>query len=205
MPGCGLLPERVLESPTGAAAPLETAAARLTEVSIDEAAFACAPNARPQTARVTRVIDGDTIEVRLEGQTVRVRYIGIDTPETDERFYEQATLANATLVDGKTVTLFRDVSETDRYGRLLRYVFVGDVFVNYELIRQGYAFASTYPPDVACAVPFSEAEHLARTERIGLWAGAEDAQDCHPSYPTVCIPPPRLIWTAKTCRTETLW
>ncbi len=95
-----------------------------------------------ETALVVDVIDGDTIDVRLGGDTYRVRYIGVNTPERDEPCYFEATAANAVLVEGQTVTLVRDVSETDRYGRLLRYVYAGPVFVNAELVAQGYAEAS---------------------------------------------------------------
>lgn len=130
-------------------------------------------------ALVTNVVDGDTIDVLLNGQTYRVRYIGIDTPETMhpdkpvESLGPEAAAKNAELVSGKDVVLVKNVSETDKYGRLLRYVFVGDlsgIFVNYELVRRGYTVASTYPPDVACAETFLFAQNLATNEQIGLWA-----------------------------------
>jgi micrococcal nuclease len=69
------------------------------------------------------------------------------------------------------------VSETDRFGRLLRYVFVGDLFVNYELVRAGFANPASFPPDVACEAVFSRAEVEARAEGAGLWAGEADC-DC---------------------------
>lgn len=125
-----------------------------------------APSARPAEsapdgthAAVLRVIDGDTIEVDIAGTPTSVRYIGIDTPETvhptrgEEPFGREASDANKEMVDGRTVLLVKDVSETDRYGRLLRYVFVEEgsdlLFVNLELVRRGFACASSYPPDVA--------------------------------------------------------
>ena len=85
-------------------------------------------------AQVVRVIDGDTIEVSVAGQTHKVRYIGIDTPETKhptkpvEPFGPEAAAKNEELVGGKIVGLEEDISETDRYGRLLRYVYVGGTF-----------------------------------------------------------------------------
>jgi len=127
-------------------------------------------------ARVTRVIDGDTIEVNLAGITYKVRYIGIDTPETVhpsepvECFGKEASDKNAELVEGKIVRLEKDVSETDKYGRLLRYVWVGDIFVNDYLVRQGYAYASTYPPDVKYVGQFAEAQREAEENNRGLWA-----------------------------------
>ena len=97
---------------------------------------------------VTRVIDGDTIEIE-GGQ--RVRYIGIDTPETShpqkgvECFGREASAENRKLVEGKKVVLEKDVSEIDKYGRLLRYVYARDTFVNQYLVIQGYAHSSSYP------------------------------------------------------------
>jgi len=102
----------------------------------------------PVQAQVVRVIDGDTIEVSIGGKLYKVRYIGIDTPETGEWMAPEATAKNEGLVGGKVVGLEKDVSETDRYGRLLRYVWVGDLMVNAELVRFGCAQVSTYPPDV---------------------------------------------------------
>lgn len=120
---------------------------------------------------VIRIIDGDTIEVRLsDGQVRRVRYIGIDTPERYEDLYTEATRVNAGLVDGKEVSLIKDVSETDRYGRLLRYVYVGESFINAELVKQGYAAAATYPPDVEYADYFVKLAAEARDKGVGLWS-----------------------------------
>ena len=85
-------------------------------------------------ATVTRVIDGDTIEVDIGGTPYRVRYIGIDTPERGQYGYEKATQANAQLVSGKVVELEKDISETDKYGRLLRYVWVEEGMVNAILV-----------------------------------------------------------------------
>jgi micrococcal nuclease len=123
-----------------------------------------------QLAQVADVIDGDTIDVMINGETYRVRYIGVDTPERDEPFYREATEANRVMVDGQTVILVKDVSETDRYGRLLRYVYLQDgTFVNAELVRQGYARLVTFPPDVAMQDTFLALQQEARNEKRGLW------------------------------------
>ena len=101
----------------------------------------CGCSSLPATARVTRVIDGDTIII--DGG-YRVRYIGIDTPEVYpvvEAFGIEAWQANRRLVEGREVRLQSDVSETDKYGRLLRYVYVDNTFVNAELVKQGLARA----------------------------------------------------------------
>ncbi|WP_322794742.1 thermonuclease family protein [Thermoflexus sp.] len=130
----------------------------------------CLPPGRPvEIARPVRVIDGDTLDVAIGGQTRRVRYIGIDAPERDQAFYAEATAAHRNLVEGKTLYLVRDVSETDRYGRLLRYGIAGDVFVNLTLVREGYAQTLTVPPDVSCAEAFRSAEAEARSAGRGLW------------------------------------
>jgi len=72
-------------------------------------------------------------------------------------------------VEGKTIRLEKDVSETDKYGRLLRYVYVEDMLVNTELVRQGLAWAKAYPPDIKYQDVLEEAEAEARRDKIGLW------------------------------------
>jgi len=123
----------------------------------------------PETAKVTQVIDGDT--VTIEGN-YRVRYIGIDTPEVYPKVEEygiEAWEANRRLVEGKEVRLERDVTETDKYDRLLRYVYVGDVFVNAELVRQGLAEAKAYPPDTKYQDYLEKLEQEARLAGRGMW------------------------------------
>ncbi len=121
-----------------------------------------------QQAQVVRVIDGDTIEVSIGGETYKVRYIGIDTPETKdprksvEWMGPEAAAKNEELVGGRMVSLEKDVSETDRYGRLLRYVWDGDLMVNADLVWLGCAQVSTYPPDVKYADCFLELQRDAR-------------------------------------------
>jgi micrococcal nuclease len=124
---------------------------------------------------VVSVVDGDTIDVRIAGKVERVRYIGIDTPETVhpskpvQCFGREASAKNKELVFGKTVTLVRDVTDRDKYGRLLRYVYVGDTMINEALVRGGYASVYTYPPDVRYDARFREVQQLAREESVGLW------------------------------------
>jgi len=129
-------------------------------------------NLTVESTTVKRVIDGDTIEL-TDGR--RVRYIGMDTPETvDPRkpvecFGKEASIENKQLVEGKTVRLEKDVSETDKYGRILRYVYVGNMMVNDYLVRQGFARVETIPPDVRYASQFVAAEKEARENNRGLW------------------------------------
>ena len=90
-------------------------------------------------ATVLRVVDGDTIEVDIDGAVERLRYIGIDTPETDERCAQAATAANEAVLGEGIVRLVPDEENRDTYGRLLRYVYVGETFVNLELAERGVA------------------------------------------------------------------
>ena len=135
---------------------------------------------RKETAYVKRVIDGDTIEVDLNGKAYRVRYIGINSPEYDQPYGYEATQANSSLVFGKTVILEKDVSETDKYGRLLRYVYVGDLFVNAHLVKFGWAQAATYPPDVKYSSYFVSLEREARENNEGCWAIPEETKEEQP-------------------------
>ena len=166
--------------------PAETAIPSLTpipkvagNISVRREAYCIPTNTQQEFAIVTRVIDGDTIEVSIAGQEYTVRYIGMDTPETKDPSQPiqymgpESEARNRELVEGKQVLLVKDVSETDPYNRLLRYVLIGGwggEFVNYELVRQGYAQVTTYPPDVACEATFKQAQDMASLERLGFWA-----------------------------------
>ena len=126
--------------------------------------------------KVVRVIDGDTIEI--EGK-IKVRYIGINTPEiirdttgkkTGEYCFAQKAMdENIRLVEGKTVRLEKDISETDKYGRLLRFVYVNEIFVNDYLIKNGYAKIMTIKPDIKLSQQFKTDEKEAKTNNLGLW------------------------------------
>ena len=123
-----------------------------------------------ETAQVVRVIDGDTIEVMLNGEMYTVRYIGIDSPEPGQRNSGAATKTNRELVEGKIVLLERDVSETDQYGRLLRYVYLEDgILVNALLVEMGYAIAVAYPPDVKYQALIAKKQEIAKSSGLGFW------------------------------------
>lgn len=201
-------PEATGAGPHRAATP--TAPTRTTAPTLGDA-----PRGPTEQARVVRVTDGDTIVVDRGRGDEPVRYIGVDTPEaggpyTDlEWLSDGATAANAALVAGRTVTLERDLTETDRFDRLLRYVWVREgeawTLVNLELVRQGFARVVTYPPDTRYVELYEAAEAEARAAGLGIWdepsatilpfappAGtvAPGREGCDPAYPTVCIPPP---------------
>jgi micrococcal nuclease len=131
--------------------------------------LSCVPVATESQVKVVRVIDGDTIEI---AGGAHVRYIGMDTPETYPKveFYgPEAKAKNIELVEGKLVTLEKDVSETDKYGRLLRYVYVDGIFVNGELVRLGYAEAVSYPPDTRYQWQLEQLEKEAKAAKLGIW------------------------------------
>jgi micrococcal nuclease len=133
------------------------------------------PGSRVVRAFVSRVIDGDTIEVRIGGQEDEVRYIGIDTPETVKPgtpiqcFGRRASAVNHRLVEGRRARLVFDRERRDVYGRLLAYVYVDGRFVNAYLVRRGYARTLTIPPNVAHAALFDRLAGNAGREGRGLW------------------------------------
>ena len=137
-----------------------------------------APEAR--TAQVIRVVDGDTILVLLDGVRERVRYIGIDTPESVaeqplECYGHRAAEENERLVGGRTVTLTTDEEPRDRFGRLLAYVRrePDDLFVNEVLVRRGFATTLEIRPNVRYAGTFRDEERRARAAGRGLWAACD--------------------------------
>lgn len=144
-----------------------------------------------ESASLERVVDGDTLVVRITarrdgpglgeaavGRTYTVRLIGIDTPETvDPRrpvqcFGREAGAALTALVEGRPLRLVKDVEETDRFDRLLRYVYMESEMVNARLVANGYAHAYTYPPNVRWSKLFVQLESEARDKDRGLWSTA---------------------------------
>jgi len=158
---------RVVETPTPTPSVTQATATATAEPSPTQTPIA-SPTPTPVSTQVmvVRVIDGDTIEI--EGGD-RVRYLGIDTPEPNECYGPEATAKNRELVERKNVTLDKDVSERDAFGRLLRYVYVNDLFVNAELVRWGYASVLYYPPDVEHYELLTQLEREAREANLVLW------------------------------------
>jgi micrococcal nuclease len=136
----------------------------------------------PRTARVVRVVDGDTIRVVLGDRQERVRYIGVDTPESVKQdtpvecFAKRAAAENARLVAGRQVRLVPDVDPRDRFGRLLAYVYrtQDGTMVNEALVRGGFARPLTIPPNVRFAERFRRAAREARRAARGLWSACEN-------------------------------
>jgi len=200
-------------SPTPATAtptPRVTSTAEVTERPSPSPELGSAPIGPTEVATVLSITDGDTIRVDRGFGSEPVRYIGINTPEVGDPGGSDATAENTRLVEGMQVVLERDVSETDQFDRLLRYVWIdtgrGWTFVNVELVRRGFAQAATYPSDVRFAAYFITAERGARSAGVGLWTPSPEAtpaatppptaapvvtpaplEDCHPSY-SPCLP-----------------
>lgn len=146
--------------------------------------FDCIPADGVRTsAIVVGVVDGDTIDISIKGLTFRIRYLGIDTPETRnpetgiEAGGKAASFRNRELVRGQRVTLVSDPNDADKdpYGRWLRYVIVDDIFVNYQLVREG--LANLYSSGLQCGPLFFEAWEAANADNIGLHAPHPRAED----------------------------
>jgi micrococcal nuclease len=134
--------------------------------------------AEEATGEVLFITDGDTIEVSLGGEVEKVRYIGVDTPEVDpnigvECFGSEASELNRQLVAGERVRLVFDAERRDKYGRLLAYVYVGDTFVNAELVRRGYARTLTIEPNDSFAERFARLAQEAANAGRGLWGACD--------------------------------
>lgn len=128
---------------------------------------------------VTKIVDGDTLDINRDGETVRVRLLNIDTPEQGECLYQEATDRLTELVPpGTRVRLEHDQEREDRYGRELAAVFAGDIFVNEQLVAEGLARAVTYEPNHAYTTRMEAAQARARAADLGIHA-----------VPTECLLP----------------
>jgi endonuclease YncB( thermonuclease family) len=156
------LPTSTLEIPTQT---LPTSTQAISNVS------ACIPNNPHQIGRVLEILDGNTVRVLIKdnGLVYVVRYIGVVVP-VDKKFSVVAEQKNTDLVYGKEIFLIKDVNDRDERGRLLRYVMVGDTFVNFEMIQQGLGTALDVPPDSSCAQAFQQVEQSASGSKLGVWS-----------------------------------
>jgi len=140
-------------------------------------------------ARVLSVIDGATIEVEIEGQIHRVRYLGIRVPEGGPQdgggrsLGQEALEFNRFLVEGRTVQLEKDATETDLLGNLLRYVYVGGEIVNMTLLTNGYATVADFPPHFRYQTQFLVAEETAKASLRGIWNPSPPGEGLAPPTP----------------------
>lgn len=125
---------------------------------------------------VVRVVDGDTIVINYNGKNEKVRFIGIDTPESvhldeSKNTKEGVKISEYTKsqLEGKKVGIELDVQERDKYGRILAYVYLDGVMYNKTLLELGYAKIATYPPNVKYVEEFKELQKQARENKVGLW------------------------------------
>src|SRR5204862_7940211 len=133
--------------------------------------------AHPATreGRAVRSVHGHPIHVRHSDRVLKVRYIGVNTPQVhhprkgEEQGGREAAEVNRELVENKHVRLELDVQSRDRYGRLLAYVWIGETMINAELVRLGYAQVMTVPPNVRYQSLFLKLQHDAREAGRGLW------------------------------------
>jgi micrococcal nuclease len=153
---------------------------------------------------VVKVVDGDTINVRIGTRIEKVRYIGMNAPELhhptlgEQPGGREAAAVNRRLVQGQTVRLELDVQESDKYGRVLAYLYVGDIMVNAELVAQGYAQVMTIPPNVKRQDLFLTLRHEARLLQAGLWKDTS-----LPPSPGPSARPPRAAKPAPSGTTPT--
>lgn len=142
---------------------------------IEKIIIAPTPTTKVETrekAMVAKVIDGDTIEL---SDKRKVRYIGINSFEIDDKRKEikclaqKAKEANRNLVENKEIEMEKDVSETDKYGRLLRYLWVDGVMVNEELVKDGWAEVSSFPPDIKYQEKLRIEQIKAELNNLGIW------------------------------------
>ena len=148
---------------------------------------------------VTRVVDGDTVHVRIGSRDERVRLIGINAPEVGECDAAKATTLARQLAQGRAVKLVGDATQAtrDRYGRLLAYVWiVNGPDLGYQELARGYARVYIYDRPFKRLAAYQRAEEIGRDRTDSIWRACSTApapppaKNCDPSYPTVCIPPP---------------
>lgn len=132
-------------------------------------------------ATLVRVVDGDTIEVTIGGQALTVRYVGIDTPERGEPGYKAATAANKQFLGDGNLWLLTDHTDKDRYGRLLRFIYTAEgLFVNREMLLQGWAQPLEFQPDVTRSSEFRKLAVEAAQAKRGFWSGASTVDGVMP-------------------------
>jgi micrococcal nuclease len=138
------------------------------------------------TYAVERVVDGDTIIANIDGESIRIRFIGIDTPESvnsdDSKNCEYGKVSSKytkKLLTGKKVSLVYDTSKKDIYGRTLAYVYLGNEMVNYNLVANGYAVAKEYVPNTKYSSLFTYAQIQAEKNKVGMWSDKVTDEQCN--------------------------
>ena len=129
------------------------------------------------TYKVLKVVDGDTIKIKYNNKIERLRFIGIDTPESvspdKSKNCEEGKIASnftKNYLEGKVIQIELDVQQRDKYGRLLAYVYINNQMYNEILLEQGYAKIATFPPNVKYVNDFTELQKEARNNKKGFWS-----------------------------------
>lgn len=193
--GCGMQPQ---------SQPIESTAPESIAISVPVVSSVPAVSSMPEESvpvvepedveyPVVRVVDGDTLVINMDGADETVRLLLVDTPESvhpdadrNVPYGEVAADFTRSVAEGKSVTLELDVRERDQYGRLLAYVYIGDIMLNRLLLEEGHAIVDVYPPNVKYVDDFRAVEEAAQEAHIGLWA--EEAVVSEPPVPSE--PPP---------------
>lgn len=170
----------ITPTPTITATPTTTHTASPTlPVSLS----ACVPeDSLREVGYVTNVVDGGTIQVQINWVTYSVRYIGIDAPEYEEYYAWHSKYENTHLVLDRLVTLVTDTSAVDQYDRLLRYVFIGDTFVNQTFLKEGFASPLVVSPDTSCSNLFGSTSNSVKSNMVGPWAPTPILATAAPAY-----------------------
>jgi len=196
------------DTPTVTATPPPSATATVPsgpatpELDLNIAGAYCLPTNTPRTkGLVTKVMSGDTIEVLITNQTYKVRYIGVHSPSVfapAEWQGAQAVSVNQSLVEGKYVTLVQDATDLDAQGYYPRYVLIDHIFVNYEVIRQGYGTAVSSPPDIACDNSLIAAQVEAQNAIRGIWMATPVPTFTITPTPTITLTPTKTRFPTAT-------
>ena len=153
-------------------------------------------------AVLVKVVDGDTIDVTIGGQELTVRYVGIDTPERGEPGYKAAAAANQALLGSGSLWLARDKTDKDRYGRLLRFIYTDQgVFINEQMLAQGWAQPLEFKPDVTLAVEFRKLATEAAQAKRGFWSGDSPVDGAMP-YALVTKSTPLRVGPGRDFETD---
>jgi micrococcal nuclease len=204
------IPKTETPLPTNTIVPLATQADPLSHPAIDFSAPGayCVPTDTERVrALVTRVLSGDTIEVAIGNDAFRVRYIGLDAPGIAPQMEwqgPQSVATNGDLVSGKYVILVKDLSDTDTEGALLRYVFVDNLFVNYELLRRGFAQTRILQPDTFCEKAFLAAQSEAQSADQGIWIATPTPTASITPTPTITSIPSATLFPVCNCTAPNL-
>ncbi|OGO29556.1 MAG: hypothetical protein A2Z16_06960 [Chloroflexi bacterium RBG_16_54_18] len=180
------------------------ASTEAVEQSLDAPGVECIPTSSEWIrGLVTRVLDGETIEVAMNNQSYIVRYIGIEAPgmvQPIEWKGPEAVNTNSSLVSGQYVTLAKDVSEVDPNGYLLRYVIAKSTFVNLQMVRGGMARVVVVPPDTACSTTFLAVQAEAQAGVLGVWQATLTPTSTITPTPTNTLLPTDTIEAVCNCK-----